>query len=156
MLVGAIAAPSLLALLTGMLHPAASGGQPPWRYVYAVAVYLAAIPGVFAFLLVLYALLFTGESLLEVSLLVYFGPIAGMVFALLLIRRMVDLDQVPGFNRLAGLLVLIGASLAVMFLLTRLRVLLVFGSSLVWFFVLAAALFLVLKWATVCLFGRRR
>ena len=104
LLLAAVLLPSAIAAVTGLLHTPGTGGSSPWRYFYAIAIYLPAIPGVFSAVLVLYALLFTGESLLEVNLLVYFGPIVGMIAAFLVTRRTVELEGVPGFGRLSGLL----------------------------------------------------
>ena len=156
LLLAAVLLPPVLAGVIGLLHAPGGGGEGPWRYLYAVVVYLAAVPGMFSAVLVLYALLFTGESLLEVNLLVYFGPIAGMAATFALARRTVDLDDVPGFGRLSGLLLMAAVSFSAVFLLTRLRVWVVFGANLLWFFLLALGVFLALKLGAARLFGRRQ
>ena len=155
LLLAVVLLPALMAGIIGLLHALGRGGDAPWRYLYALAIYLAAIPGMFSATLVLYALLFTGESLLEVNLLVYFGPIAGMAAAFALARRSVDLDEIPGFGRLSGLLLMAAVSFAAVFLLTRLRLWVVFGANLLWFFALALGVFAALKLGAARLFGRR-
>lgn len=156
LLLAVVLVPVLLAGGTGLLHAPGRGGDAPSRYLYAVAIYLAAIPGMFSVVLALYALLFTGESLLEVNLLVYFGPIAGMVATFALARRTVDLDDVPWFGRISGLLLMAAVSFAAVFVLSRLRVWVVFGANPLWFFALALAVFFALKLGVARLFGRRR
>ena len=142
--------------LLGVLHRRGNGGRPPWRNLYAVLVYAACGPGIFAAVAVLYALFFTGENLLDLNAATYLAPIASMVLTLGLMRRNVSFDEVPGFNRLTGLMTMIGVTFAIALALRSLRIWLFFGASLVWFFVLAAALFVLLKWGGRMLFGRRR
>ena len=142
--------------LLGAVHGRDRGGRAPWRYLYALLVYAACVPGIFAAILVVYALFFSGENLLDVNVTIYLAPIVAMVATLGLMRRSVDFDSVPGFNRLTGLMTMIAVTFAVALVLRSLRVWLFFGASLIWFFVLAAALFVLFKWGGRLLFGRRR
>lgn len=51
---------------------------------------------------------------------------------------------------------MLAVAFAAAFVLRSLRVWLFFGASMVWFFVLVAALFVLFKWGGRLLFGRRR
>ena len=155
LLIGLGAVVALTALL-GVLHGRDQGGRPPWRYLYAFLVYTACGPGIFAAVAVIYALLFTGENLLDLNAAAYVAPIVSMVLTLGLMRRNVSFDEVPGFRRLAGLMTMIAVTFAIALALRSMRIWLFFSASLVWFFVLAAALFVLLKWGGRLLFGRRR
>lgn len=42
---GCVLLPPLLALLFGLLHGRGRGGEPPWRFLYAILVYAVTIPG---------------------------------------------------------------------------------------------------------------
>ncbi|MEM7354048.1 MAG: hypothetical protein AAF657_24815, partial [Acidobacteriota bacterium] len=103
-LVGVFSALPVAAWLTGRLQPAGAGGTPPWRSIYAVLVYLACVPGVVAVVLVALHLSFSGANLLDLDLLVFFLPPLSMVATLALIGRRVDFEDVPGFDRLFGLM----------------------------------------------------
>jgi len=151
----AFSAPPLLVLALGYAHRRGGGAKAPWRYVYAVVIYLVCVPGILAALLTAYALFFTGENLLDVDLLVYFAPLASMILTLVLVRRNVAFDAVPGFDRLSGLIVLIAASFAIAFALQRLRIWVLFGGSLAALLGLALVLFLLLKWGASMLLKRR-
>lgn len=142
--------------LIGLLHGRGHGGRAPWRYLYAFIVYVACVPGLFAVVLVFYALFFTGENLMDVDVTIYIVPIAAMVATLGLMRRSVDFESVPGFNRLIGLMGMITFTFVVALVLRSLRVWLFFGASLIWFFGLAAAMFILFRWGGRLLFGRRR
>lgn len=155
LLVG-FAAVVIVTALIGALHGKGRGGRAPWRYLYAVLVYAACVPGTFAAVLVLYSLFFSGEDLLDVNVVIYLVPIAAMVATLGVMRRNVDFDSVPGFNRLTGLMTMLGVAFVVAFVLQRLRVWLFFGAPMIWFFVLVAALFALFKWGGRLLLGRRR
>ena len=145
-----------LTALLGLLHGRGNGGRAPWRHLYAFLVYAACGPGIFAAVAVAYALLFTRENLLDLNAAAYLAPIASMVLTLGLMRRNVSFDEVPGFRRLAGLMTMIAVAFAGALVLRSLRVWLFFSASLGWFFVLAAALFVLLTWGGRLLFGRRR
>ncbi|MBI4425043.1 MAG: hypothetical protein HY554_15025 [Elusimicrobia bacterium] len=145
LVIGSLAAVPLAAAALGRLHPAGRGGDPPWKHLYAALVYAACIPGMFAASLVGYALLFTGENLIDASFAVYFAPLVSMPAALATMRRNVDFDQVPGFDRIWGLLGVLLVSFTAALALHRSRLLLVFGGSLWTFAALAAALFGVLR-----------
>ena len=97
----------VLAWITGLLHHKDKGSDAPWKFAYSALVYLACIPGMFAAVLTAYAMFFRNENLLEVNLFIYILPILSMVVTLVFIRRSVDFDAVPGFNRLSGLMTLI-------------------------------------------------
>ena len=155
LLIGLGAVVALTALL-GLLHGRDNGGRAPWRYLYTFLVYAACGPGIFAAVAVIYALLFTRENLLDLNAAAYVAPIVSMVLTLGLMRRNVSFDEVPGFRRLTGLMTMIGVTFAIALVLRSMRVWLFFSASLVWFFVLAAALFVLLKWGGRLLFGRRR
>src|SRR5712672_2859018 len=89
----AFVAPPTLAWLAGRLHGKDQGKLPPWKYLYAVLVYLVCVPGMFAGVITAYTLFFRGENLLDANLLVYFLPIASMIATLVLIRKNVSFDD---------------------------------------------------------------
>ena len=146
----------VLTALIGVLHGRGNGGRPPWRHLYAALVYAACAPGIFAAVTVVYALLFSGDNLLDLNAATYLAPIAAMVLTLGIMRRNVRFDEVPGFGRITGLMTMIGAVFAIALILKSLRVWLFFSASLVWFFVLVVALFVLVKWGGRLLFGRGR
>ena len=90
----------LVTALLGLLHGRDNGGRAPWRHMYAFLVYATCVPGIFAAVAVVYALLFSNENLLDLNAAAYLAPIASMVLTLGLMRRNVSFDEVPGFRRL--------------------------------------------------------
>jgi hypothetical protein len=153
-LAGACAAPPLLAWLMGLMHPRGQGGLAPWKYLAAVLVYLACVPGMFAGVLTAYTLFFSRENLLDANVLVYLLPIASMVATLVLVRKDVPFSEVPGFDRLSGLMALIGCSFAIALAIQKTNIFLFFGGSIEKLLLLAAGVFALLKWGTYMLFRR--
>lgn len=149
---GIMIALPLAALALGLMHGRERGGAAPWKYIYAVLVYLSCVPGMFSAVLTGYALFFTQENLLDVSAAVYFLPLISMAVTLLLMRRQVSFDAVPGFDRLTGLMVMIAAAFGIVFALSRTRIWLFFGGSIAAFFALAAFVFALLKWGASAAF----
>ena len=139
----------------GRLHGAAQGGNAPWKYCYSVLVYLTCVPGMFAGVLTGYALFFTKENLLDVSVLVYLLPVISMIVTLILIRKNVSFEAVPGFERLSGLMVMIGCSFAIALAVEKTRIWLFFGGSIDRLILLAVGVFALLKWGTYTLFRGR-
>src|SRR5438552_10437787 len=151
----ALAAPPLIACVVGRLHDHGRGGAGPWKYLYAVVVYLACVPGMFAGVITAYTQFFSRENLLDTSLLVYFLPMVSMIVTLVLIRKNVAFDQVPGFDRLSGLMVMVGCSFAIALAIQKTKIWIVFGGSIERLFILAAGIFALLKWGAYMLFRRR-
>jgi hypothetical protein len=145
----------LAAWLLGRVHGPGNGGVAPWKYFYSVLVYAVCVPGMFAAILTAYALFFTRENLMDVNLLVYILPLVSMIVTLVLIRKTVSFELVPGFDRLSGLMAMIGCSFAVALAILKTNIWIFFGGSLEKLFLLAAAVFALLKWGTYMLFRRR-
>jgi hypothetical protein len=146
--------PAITAVM-GLLHGRGGGGAAPWRYLYSAMVYSTCIPGMLAAVMTGYTLFFTHENLLDVNAVAYFGPIASMVLTLTLIGRNVRFDQVPGFDRLSGLMTIIAVTFVLALAIQRTRIWIGFGGSMPWLIGLAAGLFVVLKWGAHMLFRRR-
>ena len=151
----ALAAPPVAAWVVGRLHNRGQGGTEPWNYFYAVLVYLACVPGIFAGVLTGYTLFFSRENLLDTNLLVYFLPIVSMILTLVLIRKNVAFDEVPGFDRLSGLMVMVGCSFAIALAIQKTKIWILFGGSIERLLLLAAGIFGLLKWGAYMLFRRR-
>lgn len=150
---GLLAVPGAASLLAGFLHGPGRGGQAPWKNLYAVVVYAACLPGTFSASLMAYSMLFTRENLLDASLVAYFAPIAAMVLALFLTRRNVDFDEVPGFDKIWGLLGVLAVSFTFALAIQKTRLLIIFGGSLWVLAASAAGLFAVLRWSLRRLLG---
>jgi hypothetical protein len=153
-LIVAFLAPPLAAWLLGLMHPRGQGGAPPWKYFSAVLVYLACIPGMFAAVVTAYSLFFSRENLLDANLLVYFLPIVSMAATLILIRKNVTFDEVPGFDRLSGLMAMVGCSFAIALAIQKTNIWVFFGGSIEKLFILAVGVFALLKWGAYMLFRR--
>jgi hypothetical protein len=154
-LAGLFVALPVIAWLCGQLHKPDEGGNPPWKYVYSALVYLTCLPGIFAGVLTCYTLFFNHENLLDVSILVYILPIISMVVTLVLIRKRVNFDQVPGFDRLSGLMVMIACSFSIALAIEKTRIWVVFGGSVAMLIGLAVGIFVLIKWGTYPLFRSR-
>ena len=155
LLIGVFVALPLAALLLGRIHGPDRGGAFPWKYFYSVLVYLACVPGMFSAILIGYALFFTKENLQDVNLLVYVLPWVSMIVTLIFIRKTVSFELIPGFNRLSGLMVMLGCSFAIALAIQKTNIWVFFGGSLEKLFLLAAGVFALLKWGTYMLFRQR-
>lgn len=117
------------------------------KYMMSAIVFGVTIPGILALLLSAYSLLMLRSSLLSVSILVYFLPIVAMVVTLTILNKKVHLKQIPGFDRLSGLMVLIAVTFFIMFALQRTYFGVIFMGSIFQLLLVFVVLFLVLKFA---------
>ena len=128
--------------------------EKPWPHYYSGIIYMACIPGIFAITLTVYAFLFEGKSLLNVNFFVYFLPIISMIVTLLILRSRLDLDRIPGFDKLSGLLFIIATAFITLLLIQKTRIWVMFHGS-VWFLVgVFVVLFLIFRVGWVKLFRK--
>lgn len=111
----------IAALLLGFVS-GKEGHLAPWKYIYAALIYLICIPGIFAVTLNAYLFLFENQSIFYTNIYTQILPVFSMVVTLLIIRSYVDLDWIPGFNKLPGLLIIIFSTMAIMWFVDRTRI----------------------------------
>lgn len=147
-LLGYFLTPPALTWLTGRAHDTRlDGAKPPYGYVYATLIYLVSVPGMLAATLAAYGLFFLRTDLRAMPLLVHFLPIASMLGTWALMRRQVSLDDLPGFDRLSGLMLLLALCFGVAFLLHRVYFGVFFLGSLWGLAFIALGLFLGFRYA---------
>lgn len=103
-------------------------------------------------MLTAYTLFFSRENLLDASLLAYFTPVVSMIVTLVFIRKSVSFDDIPGFDRLSGLMLMIGCSFAFALAIDKTRIWIWFGASIERLFLLALGMFALLRWGSYMLF----
>ncbi len=111
----------VLALIVGIVS-GERAKESPAKFVFSALVYLACIPGVFAMTLAAYLFLFERGSIFDAQLVVQWLPILSMFATLFAIRRAVDLTDVPGFDRITGLVFFMMALFGVLWVLDHTRI----------------------------------
>ncbi len=110
------------AILAGWLGRE-EGHLSPWKYLYSFLVYAVSVPGIFALTLNIYLFLFERQSIWDLNLYTQVLPVVSMIATLLIIKKNVSLDAVPGFDRLSGLLIVIFVALCILWFIDRTRIL---------------------------------
>jgi hypothetical protein len=95
------------------------GHISPWKHLYAILLYLVCIPGIFAVTLNIYTFLFEKRSIYDTDIFTQILPIVSMVATIFSVKQNVDLNLVPGFDRLSGLITMISAALILMWFVDR-------------------------------------
>ncbi len=136
--------PPLLALITGIFH------KPTFivsavDYFYSVLVYMVCVPGIISSVLIAYTLFFTRGNLLQVNIPVYFMPVIAMIVTLALIKRKTAFKRLPGFDHLAGLMIVIGITYVILLLIYKTRIFIGFFSSVFSLLLFGVFLFVLLK-----------
>lgn len=112
----------LTAFLCGIFGQG-EGHLSPWKYAYCALLYMAAVPGIFAVFLNVYFFLFERQSILQANIYTQFLPIIAMFVTFMLIRRSVDLNTIPGFDKLSGLILIVTGLMAGMWIVDRTHIL---------------------------------
>ena len=107
-----------IALLAGMFGKE-EGHLSPWKYLYSILIYMVSIPGIFAVTLSIYLFLFERRSIMDTNLYTQVLPILSMAATILIIKRQVSLDQVPGFDKLSGLILIIATLMVLMWIIDK-------------------------------------
>ena len=95
------------------------GHLEPWTYLYSFLIYMVCIPGIFAVTLSVYLFVFERRSIFQTDIYTQILPIFSMVATLLLIRKNVDLNDVPGFDKITGFIMMIFALFAIFWVLDK-------------------------------------
>ncbi|NNF35506.1 MAG: hypothetical protein HKN68_15460 [Saprospiraceae bacterium] len=98
------------------------GAESPWNYMYTIVVYLACVPGIFAITLNVYLFLFERQSIMDTDLFTQILPIVCMILTMWLVRRNVEFDDIPGFDKLSGLFIIITALITLMWICEKTRI----------------------------------
>jgi hypothetical protein len=108
----------LIAFIIGYMS-GQDGNNSPWKYLYAAIIYVICIPGIFAMTLNVYLFLFERKSVFEANVYTQILPIVSMFASLVIIRSKVNLDLIPGFDKLSGLVMMITCAICFMWFLDR-------------------------------------
>ncbi|MCB0691040.1 MAG: hypothetical protein KDC16_05325 [Saprospiraceae bacterium] len=117
----------------------------PWKYLYTILVYSALIPGIFAFILNIYLVVFKHESIMNFNLYTQILPIVSMVVSLWLISRNARFDDIPGFNRLSGLFVLLISFMLLLWILDRMQIFVISFMPFHYFIILLILILVVIR-----------
>ena len=95
------------------------GAKSPWKELYTILVYLTSIPGIFAITLNLYLFIFERRSIMDIDIFTQIVPILSMIVTLWLIRKNVRFEEIPGFDKLGGLIMLIAAIIILLWIIEK-------------------------------------
>jgi hypothetical protein len=133
----------LIALLANFMGRN-EGNETPWKYLYSTLLYAVCVPGIFSVALSIYIFLFQKGDIFNTDIYTQIMPIVSMIATILVVRQNADLNQIPGFDRLSGLVMIIAATMVFMWFLTYTRIMVFsympFSTVLIIFAVLLVAI----------------
>lgn len=119
------------------------GSKSPWKELYTILIYPTSIPGIFAISLKAYLFLFERRPIMETNIFTQIAPILSTFVTLWLIRKNVRFDDIPCFDKLGGLMMILSAPILFMWIFEKTNIL-VITFILFHFFVLAFVILLIL------------
>jgi hypothetical protein len=111
----------IAAVIAGVLGKG-EGHLSPWKYLYATLIYLVCVPGIFAVTLNVYFFLFERGDVMQTDIYIQILPVVIMLLTIFVIRRNVDLSILPGFDKISGLWFMLFATMFLMWLLEKIRI----------------------------------
>ncbi len=96
--------------------------QSPWKELYMIIIYAVMLPGIFALFFNLYIFLFDRRSIMNFDIFSQILPIVSMIITLLVVRKYVEFDAIPGFGKMSGLIMVISAIILALYFLDRFRI----------------------------------
>jgi len=121
------------------------GTKSPWKFGYSVLIYLSCIPGIFAFVFLVYRFIFENQQILNVDIYTQLLPIISMTLTIFLIRKNVDLTYIPGFGKLSGLTMMILATFIVMWIFNKTHLLAITFIPIQYILIIFIVLFIAIK-----------
>lgn len=121
------------------------GAKTPWRQLYSVLVYLTCIPGIFAVTLNVYLFLFERQPILNTNIFTQILPILSMVITLWLIRKNVSFEQIPGFDKIGGLIMILASLIVLMWILEKTNIFAITVVPFTYFIVLFIVLLILIR-----------
>lgn len=143
----------LMASILWLLNHKEKEKQSPMKYVYSVLIYAITVPGIIISVITGYKVFVEKMSLLDLNFVVFLLPIISMIITLVIISKDADLKSIPGFDRLSGLMTMLGISVVIAFVISRAHFWIF--SSIAGFFLLILVLFLIFKFAAKKFIGKR-
>ncbi len=111
----------VMALIIGLI-----GGRKdhlsPWKYFYTAIVYLVSIPGIFAVALNVYFFLFQRQDIMQTDLLLQVLPIFSMLLTVFILKKNINLEYIPGFDKIYALWMMLFAAMSIMWFLERVQI----------------------------------
>jgi len=133
----------LTAFIAGIMGKE-EGHMAPWTYLYSTLIYLVCVPGLFAITLSIYLFLFERKSVFATDVFTQILPVVSMIATLLIIRKNVALERIPGFGKISGLMMMIFAALVLMWIVDRTRIFVVAFTYMPFYYVLLVFIGLLL------------
>lgn len=135
----------LLLSLIGMLFVNSSNFKSPINYLYTTLIYLIAIPGILAIILLVYNFFYLKSNLMQLEVLTYYLPILAMLILFIIINKTIPLKYIPGFNKISGLFAVIFISFLFTYLIQKVFIGIFFIGSITQLFGIFIVMLIVLK-----------
>ncbi len=121
------------------------GAKSPWKELYTILVYLTSIPGIFAIILNVYLFLFERQPIMETNIFTQILPILSMAITLWLVNRNVSFEDIPGFDKLGGLIMILSAIIIFMWILEKTHIFAITIVPFYYFIILFIVLLILIR-----------
>jgi hypothetical protein len=141
----------LTAFLAGLLGKN-EGHLVPWNYLYSFLIYAVSIPGIFAVSLAIYLFLFEKGSIMKANIYTQVLPVLCMFITYSIIRKNVSFNDIPGFNKISGLIFMLSVLIIFMWVLEKTHLLVITFLPFWQFLLFFVGILVILRFAWMRMF----
>jgi hypothetical protein len=120
--------------------------QSPWKEFFMVIIYAVMIPGLFALFFNLYLFLFENNSILNFDIFIQILPIVSMIITLFIINKYVKFAEIPGFDKISGLITVISGLIIFLWIIDRFRIIAFTYMPFHYFLIIFVLLIIAINW----------
>ncbi len=135
----------ILAGITGMLGDDKCN-RSPWKEFFMIIIFAVMIPGLFALFFNLYMFLFENNSILNYDIFIQILPVISMIATILIIRKYVSFNEIPGFDKISGLIIVISGLIFFLWVVDRFRIIAFTYMPIQYFLIIFILLIIAINW----------
>ena len=120
--------------------------KSPWKEFFMIIIYAVMIPGLFALFFNLYMFLFENSSILNYNILIQILPIISMIATIFIIKKHVSFNEIPGFDKISGLIIIISGLIFFLWIIDRLRIIAFTYMPIQYFLIVFILMIIAINW----------
>jgi hypothetical protein len=126
-----------------------NGHKNPWAFLFTGLLYMVCTPAIFAITLSFYIFFFERKSILDMNMITQVLPVISMLVTIYIIKKFVNLQAIPGFNKLGNLFTILAMIIILLWILEKTHIWVVSFVPFHYFIILLIGLIVMLRLAWV-------
>jgi hypothetical protein len=125
------------------------GYNNPWAYIYTGLLYMVCTPAIFAVTFSIYVFFFERKSIMDVNMITQVLPVLSMLLTIYIIKKFVNLQYIPGFNKLGNLVTILATVILLLWFLEKTHIWVISFIPFHYFIILLIGLLVIIRYSWV-------